>query len=101
MPIQNLAGWSFTGLLYMGISRLLWGSDIDPASVLPSIRFPFVVYTFNLAFAMALSLSAGLWPPVILAIVAGVIPASLALRGDWPRPVTPVENQAWRASPTR
>ena len=29
MPIQNLVGWSVTGLLYMGLSRLLWGSDID------------------------------------------------------------------------
>ncbi len=101
MPIQNLAGWSFTGLLYMGISRLLWGSDIDPAPVLPTIRFPFVVYAANLVFAMALSLSAGLWPPVILAIVAGVIPASFGLRGDRPRPTPPVEERAWRASPTR
>ena len=101
MPVQNLAGWALTGFLYMGISRLLWGSDIDPAEVLPTIRFPFVVYGANLVFAMALSLSAGLWPPVILAIVAGLIPAALALRGDWPRPAPPVEERAWRASPSR
>jgi putative membrane protein len=101
MPIQNLAGWSFTGLVYMGISRLIWGSDIDPAEVMPTIRFPFVVYVANLVFAMALSLSAGLWPPVILAIAAGVVPAVLALRGDWPRPAPAAESQAWRASPSR
>ena len=27
MPVQNLIGWSLTGLLYMGLSRLLWGSN--------------------------------------------------------------------------
>ena len=101
MPVQNLAGWAFTGLLYMGVSRLFWGRDLEPSEVLPTIRFPFVVYVANLVFAMALSLGAGLWPPVILAILAGVIPASLALRGDWPRPAAPMEHRAWRASPTR
>ncbi len=80
MPLQNLLGWSLTGLVYMGISRLLWGSDIDVAAVAPVANFPFLVYAANLLFAMALSASAGLWPPVILAIVAGLLPAALALR---------------------
>ena len=101
MPIQNLAGWSFTGLLYMGLSRLLWGSGIDPAEVLPTVRFPFVVYAANLVFAMALSLSAGLWPPVILAIVAGVVPAILALRDSGNRSTPALEAPTWRPSPTR
>ena len=101
MPIQNLAGWSFTGLVYMGISRLIWGGDVDPAEAMPTIRFPFVVYVANLVFAMALSLGAGLWPPVILAIAAGVVPAVLALRGDWPRSAPAAESQAWRPSPSR
>jgi putative membrane protein len=99
MPIQNLLGWSATGLLYMGISRLLWREEISPASLTGRAWFPYAVYVANMVFAMALSLSAGLWPPVILAIVAGVIPAALALlpRGQSAVPVP--EQQAWRPIP--
>jgi putative membrane protein len=81
MPIQNLVGWSVTGLLYMGISRLLWRQDMSPSELAPTSWFPFAVYAANLIFAMALSLGAGLWPPVVLALVAGMVPAALALRG--------------------
>lgn len=99
MPLQNLAGWSLTGLAYMGLSRLLWGDDLDPDAVAPAVRFPFTVYVANLAFAIALSLSAGLWPPVVLAILAGIIPASLAVVTD--RPPLPFGERLWRASPSR
>jgi putative membrane protein len=80
MPIQNLVGWSVTGLLYMGISRLLWRQDMSAVELAPTSWFPFAVYAANLIFAMALSLGAGLWPPVVLALVAGMVPAALALR---------------------
>ena len=33
MPIQNLVGWSVTGLLYMGVSRLLWRENMRPGRV--------------------------------------------------------------------
>ena len=56
MPIQNLVGWSLTGLLYMGVSRLLWGSDIDAADAAKTAWFPFTIYAANLVFAMALEL---------------------------------------------
>ena len=75
MPIQNLVGWSVTGLLYMGMSRLLWGSDIDVGRIAGTAWFPFTVYVANVGFAMALSLSAGLWPPVVLAALVGMLPA--------------------------
>jgi uncharacterized membrane protein len=101
MPIQNLLGWSVTGLLYMGISRLLWREEVDPALVDGQAWFPFAVYLANMIFAMALSLSAGLWPPVILAILTGVIPAALALkrwRGGAP---AAIETQPWQPIPGR
>jgi putative membrane protein len=98
MPIQNLVGWSVTGLAYMGLSRLLWGSDVAPPAP-ASARFAFTVYAANLVFAMALSLGAGLWPPVVLAILAGLLPASLALRGGRGT-VQAAERRAWRASPS-
>jgi putative membrane protein len=100
MPVQNLVGWSLTGLLYMGLSRLLWRSDIDPARAATTIWFPFTVYAANLVFAMALSLSAGLWPAAVLAVLAGLVPASFALRARRPRSRSPVGDRMWRASPS-
>jgi putative membrane protein len=99
MPLQNLAGWSLTGLAYMGLSRFLWGTDVDPAAAAETAGFPFAVYAANLVFAIALSLSAGLWPPVVLAILAGLIPASLAVVTD--RPPSALGERTWRASPGR
>jgi uncharacterized membrane protein len=101
MPIQNLVGWSLTGLVYMGISRLLWGSDIDVGRVAATAWFPFTVYVANVGFAMALSLSAGLWPPVVLAALAGLLPAALAIRPRWRPPLPPLGERTWHASPSR
>ncbi len=77
MPISNLVGWSLTGLVYMSFSRLLWRADIDVQRI--AVWFPFGVYIANTGFAIALNLSAGLWIPVLVAVVFGLIPASLAL----------------------
>jgi uncharacterized membrane protein len=101
MPLQNLAGWSLTGLAYMGLSRLLWGAEIEPAALAPAGWFPFAVYAANLAFAVALSLSAGLWPSVVLAVLTGLLPASLAVSASRLRPRRPFGEVGWRASPGR
>lgn len=77
MPISNLVGWSLTGLVYMGLSRLLWRTNLDERRI--AVWFPFGVYVANTGFAIALNLSAGLWIPVLMAVVLGIIPASLAL----------------------
>ena len=77
MPISNLVGWSLTGLVYMSFSRLLWRADIDVQRI--AVWFPFGVYIANTGFAIALNLSAGLWIPVLVAVVLGLVPASLAL----------------------
>lgn len=78
MPLQNFAGWWLVGFLFMGVSRFLWRANAEPAR-LPA-WLPFGMYLANMVFAMLLSLSAGLWVPLVVAIVAGVAPASLALR---------------------
>jgi putative membrane protein len=101
MPVQNLVGWSLTGLLYMGISRLLWGDHIEAAQVAGTAWFPFAVYVANVVFAMALSLSAGLWQPVVLAALAGLLPAALVVRPHWPPILPPLGERSWRASPSR
>jgi carotene biosynthesis associated membrane protein len=77
MPLTNLAGWSATGLIFIGLSRVLWRTDAA-VSALPA-WLPFGVYVANIAFAMALSLSVGLWPAALAALLLGMAPASLAI----------------------
>jgi len=100
MPLQNLLGWSVTGLAYMGLSRLIWREEVEPALLEGRAWFPFAVYFANIVSASALSLSAGLWPPVVLAILTGVIPAALALGGRSSRAAAP-DPQAWQPIPGR
>jgi uncharacterized membrane protein len=64
----------------MGLSRLLWRQNMTSEELAPTSWFPFAVYAANLIFAMVLSLGAGLWPPVVLALAAGMVPAWLAMR---------------------
>jgi uncharacterized membrane protein len=77
MPIQNFVGWTFTGAVFMGLSRWLWGRGM------PSVewRFPLVVYILNMLFAMVLSAAAGIWEPTVVAVVGALAGAALALRG--------------------
>jgi putative membrane protein len=72
MPIQNLLAWFLTGLAYIGASRVLWRSD--PAVPAPLLTTPLVTYLANCLFAAVLSASVGLWQPIPLAVVAGLLP---------------------------
>jgi putative membrane protein len=76
MPVQNLIGWSITGLFYMSVSRLLWGSPLNVRRI--TAWLPFVVYAANSGFAIALALGAGIWEPSIIAVLLGLLPATLA-----------------------
>lgn len=76
MPVKNFIGWTVTALIFMGISRLLWRGDPDAATYGAGV--PYVVFIVNMIFASALSLSVDLWEPVVLGVVLGVIPATLA-----------------------
>lgn len=92
MPVQNLVGWAMTGAAFMAVSRALWGEDPDPERL--SAPFLVAMYAINVAFAVALSASVGLWIPVVLAGVFGVAPALLALapthrRDRVPAPAVP------------
>lgn len=86
MPIKNFIGWSLTGLVFMAVSRVLWGEGVHLRA--ERLRLPLAVYIANLGFAMVLSGGVGLWLPILLAAVLGLMPAVLALRlpsGTLPR----------------
>ncbi len=76
MPVQNFAGWSATGALFMGVSRWLWRSD--PPVISP--RFPLTVYALNLAFAIVLSAAGDVWIPIGVALAAGCAAVALGRR---------------------
>lgn len=78
MPLQNFVGWYATGLLFMAVSRWLWRGDVAPNGA-PAL-FSLIVYAANLLFGMVLSGSVGLWVPILLAVVLGLAPASVAWR---------------------
>jgi uncharacterized membrane protein len=75
MPISNLVGWSVTGLTFMGVSRLLWRTNLEPGRIV--VWLPFSMYTANIGFAIALDLSVRLWIPSFMAVLLGVVPAIL------------------------
>jgi uncharacterized membrane protein len=75
MPIQNFIGWAGTGLLFMVLSGVLWGTPPAPSTV--GTRIAFAIYLANILFAVVLSLSVSLWVPVALALMLGVLPAGV------------------------
>lgn len=77
MPISNLVGWSITGLLYMSVSRLLWQEQ--PHISRARVWLPYGMYLANTGFAMLLALGAGLWQPLVIGAVLGLLPATLIL----------------------
>ena len=99
MPISNLVGWSLTGLVYVGISRLLWRTDLDTRHI--AVWLPFGVYVTNTGFAIALNLSADLWIPILMAVLLGLIPSSLALLRRPIGKVQPTAKTQARTSITR
>jgi putative membrane protein len=73
MPVKNFVGWSVTGLLFMLISRALWRREVAPELV--PARMSLAIYVVNMAFAMVLSAGVGLWLPIVVAAVLGLLPA--------------------------
>jgi putative membrane protein len=76
MPLRNFAGWFGTGLLFIAAARLAWRREYDVRAV--AVWFPFIVYASNVIWAMALSLSVGLWETVVAALALSLFPAALA-----------------------
>lgn len=82
MPVKNFIGWGLTGVLFMAVSRALWRRELSTREFTAGI--PFGIYLANMIFAMALSLSVGLWEPAVAAVIFGLLPAALAWRAQPP-----------------
>ncbi|MGB3786445.1 MAG: carotenoid biosynthesis protein, partial [Phormidesmis sp.] len=79
MPYQNFAGWFGTGAVFMAIATLLW--QVKPLSFSRvSLGLPLAVYLSNFAFATVISLDSGIYFPILLGLLLGVLPALLLYR---------------------
>lgn len=80
MPMRNLLGWALNGLIFLGLSRLLWRTGLTARSARRIATWlPFGVYTANTGAALALNLGLGLWFPPLLAVLLVLFPESLVL----------------------
>ena len=82
MPLANLAGWLLTGTLILSAFRARF-PELRVERV--PVALPLAVYLVNLAFGAVLCAAVGLWTPIGLALLAGVVPALAA----WGRQPTP------------
>lgn len=73
MPYQNFVGWFGTGVVFMTVATLIWRIKPLNFQEIP-INFPFFIYLGNFGFAMIMSMAEGIYIPVLLGIILGIIP---------------------------
>jgi putative membrane protein len=73
MPYQNFVGWFATGAVFMTVATLLWERK---KITLPQqdLGLPLLIYLSNFIFALIMSVGAGIYPPIFLGILVGVLP---------------------------
>jgi len=79
-PFRNFVGWIATGVVFMTVAALMWKKA--PISLTrKQLTLPLVVYISNILFGAVLTIwGAGIWIPVALSIVLGVVPAVVLVR---------------------
>jgi putative membrane protein len=83
MPYQNFAGWFGTGVVFMTVATLIWRlKPLNLPEEQPGV--PFAIYLSNFGFATVMSLGAGIYPPIFLGLILGVLPAYLFYRMSFP-----------------
>ncbi len=92
MPYQNFAGWFGTGSVFMTVATLIW--KVKPFNFpQQNLGLPLAIYVSNFAFAMIMSLAAGIYIPVVLGLIVGLIPVLVLYRlADSPTEVDIPEN---------
>ncbi len=79
MPYQNFAGWFGTGTVFMTVATLIW--KVKPFNFPQSnLGLPLAIYVSNFAFATIMSLAAGIYIPVLLGLMVGLIPVLVLYR---------------------
>ncbi len=79
MPYQNFAGWFGTGAIFMTVASLIW--KVKPFNFPQhNLGLPLAIYVSNFAFAMIMSLAAGIYIPVLLGLIVGLIPVLVLYR---------------------
>ncbi|AFY71586.1 protein of unknown function DUF422 [Thalassoporum mexicanum PCC 7367] len=74
MPFQNFAGWMLTGTVFMTIASLLWGKQEQPTLTKQQLVYPALLYAGNFVFALIISASADIYPPIFLGLLLGLFP---------------------------
>jgi uncharacterized membrane protein len=73
MPYENFAGWFGTGVVFMTVATAIW--RLKPLTLShDKLGLPLAVYVANFAFAMINSLAAGIYIPILLGLVLGILP---------------------------
>jgi putative membrane protein len=94
-PYRNFAGWIATGGLFMSVAALFWKKTPLTLSR-QQLVFPLIVYVINIGFSAVITLfSVGLWIPVGLSVVFGIVPAVILwwLASATPTPTTPEQRE--------
>ncbi len=77
MPYRNMSGWFGTGVIFMTVASLFWGTA--PLKVTRSqLNLPLAIYLINFAFGAIITvtqLDRGFLIPTLISIVLGVVPA--------------------------
>ncbi|WP_024546125.1 gamma-carotene 1'-hydroxylase CruF [Picosynechococcus sp. NKBG15041c] len=73
MPYENFSGWFGTGAIFMGIASFFWGQQPLKLSR-EQLQLPFMMYLFNFTFATMMSIGGGIYPPIFLGILLGLVP---------------------------
>jgi uncharacterized membrane protein len=73
MPYENFAGWFGTGVVFMTVATLIW--RMKPLK-LPTTQLglPLAVYLGNFGFATITSIAAGIYIPILLGLILGILP---------------------------
>jgi putative membrane protein len=89
-PYRNFAGWLATGGLFMSVAAFCWKKTPITLSR-QQLGFPLLVYISNIAFSAVMTLfGVGLWIPVGLTLIFGVVPAVILwwMGSSVPAPIT-------------
>lgn len=92
-PFRNFAGWIATGVVFMTVAALMW-KKAPIALSRKQLTLPLVVYISNIVFGAVMTIwGAGIWIPVALSIVLGIVPAVVLVRMASSTPTTMILEQ--------